>query len=275
LARGIPVYFQLERYNITPTDIVRSILHCEPDAIQPRVIVTPLWPASIFTEHADNLTEVSKGVVYQLEYRSQRISLIRSGMGAPQTGDVILALGCTPSETIVFTGSVGGLDTSMQVGDLVVTTRSLCGDGFSRYLGPDNRMQDCFLQPAEPDSDLTNKLQHMTAELCQRDSVSFHTGNIFSTDTIIAQSPHLLDYLVKDFECIGIEMETSAVFRAAGLVGIRAGALLQVSDVIPVNKTIFSGRTSEEMEHRRHVRQRVLPKVILDVLLESTSDDHA
>src|SRR5438874_7143320 len=47
------------------------------------------------------------------------VTVIRSGLGAPQTGDIVLALGCTRCETLVFSGSVGGLDAAMGIGDLV------------------------------------------------------------------------------------------------------------------------------------------------------------
>jgi purine-nucleoside phosphorylase len=73
---------------------------------------------------------------------------------------------------------------------------------------------------------------------------------------------------VKSFNCIGIEMETSSVFGAAKLVGIRASALLQISDVIPANKSLFSGRTREDKERRNFIRERTLAKVILDSTVE-------
>jgi purine-nucleoside phosphorylase len=59
-------------------------------------------------------------------------------------------------------------------------------------------------------------------------------------------------------------METAAVFGAARVVGIRAGALLQVSDVIPVNKTLFSGRTKEDHKKRRWLKENVLARIILE-----------
>jgi nucleoside phosphorylase len=62
-------------------------------------------------------------------------------------------------------------------------------------------------------------------------------------------------------------METSAVFQAARLVGIKAGALLQVSDVPHRNKSLFSGRTKEEMERRKSIRQEVLAHAVLCCVL--------
>ncbi len=263
----LPAYFQLNRYNIAPQDVVKTVLHCDPTSIQKKVIVTPVWDVNVFAGHLESMSEISKGVVYQLKYHGQLISFIRSGIGAPMTGDVILSLACTPCERVIFTGSIGGLDASMKVGDLLIPKKSLSGDGFSRYLSPDIETKDCFLQPAEPDSELQMAVMKNASKICKKDSVSLHSGTVFSIDSVIAQF-FRLEHLVKKFGCIGIEMETSSVFKAAKLVDIRASALLQVSDVIPVNKSLFSGRSKRENEQRHLIRRRVLAKAVLDSIID-------
>jgi len=264
----LPAYFQLNRYNITPQDVVKTVLHCDPGSIQTKAIVTPVWDVDVFASHLESMSEISKGVVYQWEYHGQLISFIRSGIGAPMTGDVILSLACTPCERVIFTGSVGGLDTSMKIGDLLIPKRSLSGDGFSRYLGPHVETEDCFLQPAEPNSELQMTVMKYASKICKRESIALHSGTIFSIDSVIAQF-FRLEQLVKNLGCIGIEMETSSVFKAAKLVDIRASALLQVSDVIPLNKSLFSGRSKREMERRHLIKRKVLAKAAL----ESITDD--
>lgn len=226
----------------------------------------PFWSVDIFTQVATNITEIVQGSVYQLEYQGQLVSLVRSGIGAPQTGDVILALGGTSCEEVVFTGSVGGLGNGIQIGDLVVVEKAFSGDGFSRYLDTEVSPSDCFLEPVEPDWDLTERIQTCAMETCRDRTIPLHRGAIFSTDSILAQF-FRLDYLVNDLQCIGIEMETAAVFRAAKLLGIRAGALLQVSDVPQQSKSIYAGRTEEEMERRRSIRKDVLAQVVLSSVL--------
>jgi purine-nucleoside phosphorylase len=158
----------------------------------------------------------------------------------------------------------------MEIGDLVVLDKSLCGDGFSRYLDENVLTRDCFLNPVEPDSGLAEIIKSHALEVCQRESISLHLGTVFSIDSIVAQF-FRLDYLVSNFDCIGIEMETSSVFRAARLVGIRASALLQVSDVIPANKSLFSGRTKDDMERRNSIREGILARVILDSIIDSAA----
>ena len=90
-----------------------------------------------------------------------------------------------------------------------------------------------------------------------------HVGPVFSIDTILGQF-FRQGYLVDELNCIGIEMETSATFNAARLVGIQAAALLQVSDVPVSGKSLFSARTTEENNRRRFIRRTILPEIILD-----------
>jgi nucleoside phosphorylase len=266
LDHRIPAYFQLDKYKITPEDVTRLVLGCEPNLIRPKVVVMPFWRAEIFSGVAKEITEIVPHHVYQMEYQSQFISLVRSGLGAPQTGDVTLALGCTPCETAIFTGSAGGLRDGLQIGDLLIVEKSLCGDGFSRYLEQEVLPGDVFLQPAGPEWCLMEALKNRAAEACLARSVTLHQGTVFSTDSILAQF-YRLDTLADELNCSAIEMETAAFFRAAQLVGIKAGALLQISDLPRQGKSLYAGRTDGDMERRRSIRREVLAQAVLSALL--------
>jgi hypothetical protein len=62
-------------------------------------------------------------------------------------------------------------------------------------------------------------------------------------------------------------METAATFGATRLIGIEACALLQISDVLPLKRSFFSGRTEQENRYRKLVRAKVLSKIVLDLLV--------
>ncbi len=51
-----------------------------------------------------------------------------------------------------------------------------------------------------------------------------------------------------------------------GLASFKAAALLQVSDVIPTRKSLFCGRTDEEMAERQRIKAEVVPRILLDTL---------
>jgi len=268
LPNRIPPYFQLEEHQISPEDVTRLILGCEPELIQPRVVFLPYWRAEVFSAAAGAVTEIVPGRVHQVAYQGQAISLVRSGIGAPQAGDMVLALGCTPCEMLVFAGSAGGLANGLNIGDLFVVEKSICGDGYSRYLEPEVLPGDRFLQTTTPDQVLSEILERRALEVCQARSTHLDRGSVFSTDSILAQF-FRLEALVDELECAAIEMETAAVFNAARLVGIRAAALLQISDLPRQGKSLFAGRTEAEMQRRRSIRQDVLAPAVLSALLAS------
>lgn len=266
MSSRIPGFFQLNKYNISAEDVARAFLHCDPGQVHANVVIMPHWKAGIFSSVIEEINEVFQDRLYEVKYRGQWISVIRSGIGAPLTGDVILALGCTPCEKVLFSRSAGGLGSRIQIGDLIIVEKSICGDGFSRYLDDALLPGDCFLRSAEPDRDLTVQLEKSAQQACLLMPVTVHQGTVFSTDSLLAQF-FRLDCLAEELTCIGIEMETAAVFQAARLVGIRAAALLQVSDVPQQNKSILAGRTRDEMGNRKVIRQKVLARAVLDSLL--------
>jgi purine-nucleoside phosphorylase len=274
MGKGLPEHFAHDRYNIKPDDVTRLILRCEPEQIHEKVIVTPCWhPEEFLADVVDNIKTIAEGNayethIYEISYQKQAISLVCSGIGAPQTGDVVLALGCTPCRYLVFTGSFGGLTEDLKIGDLFIITESIGGDGYSSYLAEDELTPNAFLKPAVPDPGLNNLLEkHAAAEAGAR-GVPLHQGRIFTTDTIVAQYFHL-EEMVKKYGCSGIEMETSAVFNGARMTGIAATALLIVSDVIPTGKNLFSGRTQRDQDRYHEIKRNVLGKIILNTLTDS------
>jgi len=244
---------------------VPAHLGCAPEDIREKVIITPHWPAREFAEAFESMTEVTPDRVYDVRYRGGDYTLIRSGIGAPLTGDVVLALGCTPCRTLIFTGSMAGLSADMQIGDLMVAERSFCGDGYSRYLDKATVPGDCQHEPVKPNVRLTQRLSRLAREACAAKGIRVHHGAVFSIDTIVAQFSRL-GHMTEELACVGLEMETAAVFRAARLIRIRAAALLLVSDLPLQGKSLYFGRAPEEMARYRAVRREVLAKVVLETL---------
>ena len=73
--------------------------------------------------------------------------------------------------------------------------------------------------------------------------------------------------MVSSLACIGIEMETAAVFRDARLAGILAAALLQVSDVAPDCKSLFAGRTEAEQQRRQQLQRELVSRIVIEALV--------
>lgn len=264
--RRLPDFFQLDQYNISPVDVTRMVFHCDPDVIHPDVILMPWWQPDLFIPWVGEITTIIPNILYELVFGGKPVSIIRSGIGAPQAGDSVLALGCTACERILFAGSVGGLRPEIRIGELMLPEFSYSGDGFSRYIDRDFPAKDTFLERATPDEGLARSIASSLAPLASQAGVRVHTGPVFSIDSILAQFSKL-DYLAIELGCIGIEMETAAVFKAARMVGIRAAALFSVSDVPVGKRTLYSGRSDDEQRFRKEIRSKVLAKALLDCLI--------
>jgi purine-nucleoside phosphorylase len=261
--KTLPAFFELEKFGISPADVTRMVFHCEPEEIHPDVILMPWWQPEIFRVWVGEINTLRSGVLFETEYKGKPISIVRSGVGAPLAGDSVLALGCTPCRRILFAGSVGGLSTRLRIGDLLVPSFSYSGDGFCRYLEPGFPPRDCCQECIAPDNGLTQAITSTTALFAEEAGVAMHRGPVFCIDSILAQFGKL-EYLANELGCLGIEMETAAVFKVARMVGIQASALLSVSDVPIQKQSLFAGRSEAEQSRRREIRRTVLARAVLD-----------
>ena len=263
--KRLPDYFQLDLYNISSADVIRMYFRCEPDFIHPDVILMPWWQPTIFASWTDQITTITESIVFETKFEGKPVSIVRSGIGAPQAGDMVLALGCTACERILFAGSIGGLRPNIQIGDLMMPEFSYAGDGFCRCLQPRFPPEDSYLERIPPDAALSSTVARSVTSLASEAGVTIHTGPVFCTDSILSEF-YKLDFIVEELGCIGIEMETAAVFKAARLVGIQAAGLFSVSDVPVRNRTVYAGRSQQEGDYRREIQKKVLAKALLDAI---------
>ncbi len=256
----------MKRFGSSHTDVCTHGLGVLPEHINENVILAPWWDPSLFPSlgEATPVCDVSFTTiqVWNIETASSPITFIRTGIGAPVLVDALLSLGVTRCKNVIFIGAIGALSSAMRIGDIILPEYSICGDGVSRYLSFDTLQgNDAFGQKAYPDKALTEALLQNTKEICAGHSVAWHTGKIFSTDTIFAQFAHIDEIL--SLGCNVIEMETAAAFLAGKLAGLSVTALFNVSDNTVANKSLVSGRTKEEMEYRAYVRKELFPQIML------------
>jgi len=257
-----------KRFGTNPIDIVHSSFQCEPEMIQKDVIIAPEWKPDLFADYADEINQVWDGMykIWNLSVRKKTVTYIRTGIGAPNVLEAVLALGCTSCEKIIFIGSVGGLDEKIKIGDIVIPEYSICGDGSCRYLTDQGLAgNDCFGEKYYPNKGIYDKIISKTKKITKENNVDWHIGKNFSIDTVIAQFAHIDEILAMGCNCI--EMETAALFKSAEICDIKACAIFNVSDNTMLKKSLLSGRSKEEMEFRRYVRKNILTKIVLESFL--------
>ena len=164
----------------------------------------------------------------------------------------------------MFIGSVGALDRSINIGDIVIPEYSICGVGANRYLTTDTiSNHDTYGKKYYPDKDFFNRVCESTNKIVKYENIKVHIGKTFSTDTIFAQFAHIDEFI--NMGCNTIEMETSTLFHASKIADIKSAAIFVVSDNTVVNKSLYSGRTEEDQKRRKKSKQDLVPKIALDV----------
>lgn len=252
------------RFGTDPAGLASGVLGCPPREIRPTVILAPVWePEGTFGLKAEPLTEGCVRV-WQVELDGKPATWVVPGIGAPANMDVVLALGAASCKRILFIGSAGALDEKMELGDIVLPEKSICGDGASRYLQRD-LAADPFARPAYPDKALLAQAEAACKKYCAQYGAGLHRAVNFSIDTIAAQFAHIDEILA--LGCGTIEMETAACFRAAELCGIPIAAIFSISDSTIRSKSLYSGRTQEEKRRRRELREAVFPPLLRDLIL--------
>lgn len=261
----------MKRFGAADEDICVNSLGIASNIIQDTVIITPGWePQKVAglgkAELLISSAPLYGSKVWNIKNGDIEMTFIKTGCGAPALMDTLLPLGMSKCKRIIFISSVGALDRKIGIGDIVIPEYSVCGDGASRYIASDKLGVDVFGEKVYPDASLLKLLKIETEKICDANSVKWHMGKAFCTDTIFAQFPHI-DSIINT-GCNLIDMETASAFRAAKLMKKPLVAIFCASDNTIANKSLISGRTQDEEAYRKFVRGQVLPNIILSLIKE-------
>lgn len=156
------------------------------------------------------------------------------------------------------------MTSGIRIGDFVIPRYSISGDGVCRYLTTSSMVIDRFGEKYYPDLVLGKKIISLSKRICALNRVNWHLAVNYSIDTIFAEFAYLEE--ITTMNCRVIEMETAAAFKAAKLWGIAIGAIFCVSGNVIMNKTLYFGRTQDDIIYKDEVRKKIFPEII-DALL--------
>jgi uridine phosphorylase len=137
------------------------------------------------------------------------LTIQATGMGGPSAAIVVEELIALGAHALIRIGTCGSLTGSLRIGDLVVPETALALDGTSRALGADGRVN--------PNAELT-------------------AGCAPGAPRVVAAS---VDVFYGNPETGGaevIEMECATLFQVAKLRGVRAAAVLGVTDELAAGR---------------------------------------
>jgi len=174
------------------------------------------------------------------EFNGVQISVQSVGMGIPSAAiyytELIRFYGV---QTLIRVGSCGGLSESVGLGDIICATSA----------GTDSAaittLNNGLTLPAVPNWDLFASAMRFAEEK----DIELVAGPVFTSDLFYGPSTNIFDELGTR-GILGVEMEVAGLFTIAALEGVKALALVTVSDDIVRNEVMSSAdreNTFDEM----------------------------
>lgn len=150
------------------------------------------------------------------EIKKLNLCFLDGGRGAPQAVDTVETLAALGVKNIVTVGMCGAYNSNVCVGEIIAPKKAFVEEGTSLHYYES-------IEASYPNEGLLNM------------AISLHGVSnypIVSTDAIYRQT-FRKESLWRSKGAVGVDMETSAVFSVAQYLGLRAVALLMVSDIHP------------------------------------------
>ena len=177
--------------------------------------------AETYLENAVQRNEERGLLGYTGEYGGQPVSVQATGMGCPTAAIVMEELVQLGVKRFLRVGTCGGLQTDLQLGDLIVALTAVPADGTARhYVGG---------EPHVPTADweLIHGAVHAAKELGQ----PMRVGPIASSDTFYDPDDGRHGRW-SSRGVLAVEMEAAVLFTIGALRKVQAGCLLTVSDIV-------------------------------------------
>jgi len=187
---------------------------------------------SKITDVWETATEVASHREYRTatgRYQETPISVTSTGIGGPSMGIAVEELARVGAETLIRVGSCGTVRSDIAVGDLVITSGAMRGEGTS-----EEYIDESY--PASADYEVIAAL----VAAAERLGHDYHVGVTLSTDSFYAgqgrpgfegyEAPGGDDLVetLKSANVANIEMEAATLLTLGNLYGLRAGAVCAV-----------------------------------------------
>ncbi len=151
-------------------------------------------------------------------HNGKKVTVGNGGRYAPDTAITTEILCAGGAEKLIRIGSCGSLQEKVKIGDLVIVTGALRGEGTTGYYVAKN-----FSTLSDPA--VVRALKEAAKSLGAR----YHLGWVYTTDALFQETPELIAELEQQ-AVSAIDMVTSAFLTVAQVRHKKAGAIMAVSD---------------------------------------------
>ena len=188
------------------------------------------WAAETFLDAPKLVNEVRGMLGFTGTYKGAPVTIHGSGMGMPSlsiyANELIRDYG---AKTLIRIGSCGGMQPHVKLRDIIIAMTASSLSTPSSGLFKEFNFAPCA------DYDL---LSAAVAEAQGKD-VGLHVGGIYSSDVFYDERPDLNEQMVRH-GILGVEMEAAELYNLAARYGVRALAVLTVSDHLQTGEALPS-----------------------------------
>ncbi len=184
------------------------------------------------------------------------ITIINFGMGSPNAAIIMDILSAIHPTAVLFLGKCGGLRDKNKVGDYILPSAGIRGEGTSNdYFPPEIPALPAF------------SLQRAVSSNIRNFGKDYWTGTVYTTNRRVWEHDPKFNEYLKSTRAMAIDMETATLFTAGFYNSIPIGALLLISDM-PLHddgvKTIESDKkvTASFVEEHLNIGVKSLTSLI-------------
>ena len=182
--------------------------------------------AETFLDNADQFNQVRGMLGFTGTYKDKPVSVMGSGMGMPSIGIYSYELFTEYEvDSIIRVGSAGGYKETLNLFDVLLVTESYSESSYARY--QNGFTGNCIAA----DAFLCDRLRASAAAL----DYPVVEGRIHSSDVFYRKEFEAEPYwkkILREQDCIAVEMESFALFHNAQVTRKQAACLLTVSDMM-------------------------------------------
>ncbi|MCB1332242.1 MAG: purine-nucleoside phosphorylase [Roseivivax sp.] len=186
------------------------------------------WAAETFLKDTRCVNQVRGMLGYTGTWNGHPVTIQGSGMGMPSlsiyANELIRDYG---AKTLIRIGSCGGMQPQVKIRDIILAMTASTLSTPSRGIFKELNYAPCA----------NWELLHAAYAKAAEKKVGIHVGGIYSSDVFYDERPDLNEQMTRH-GILGVEMEAAELYTLAARYGVRALAVLTVSDHLQTHEAL-------------------------------------
>ncbi|MEL7104423.1 MAG: purine-nucleoside phosphorylase [Pseudomonadota bacterium] len=186
------------------------------------------WAAQTFLTNIRLVNDVRGMLGFTGMYDGQAVTIHGSGMGMPSlsiyANELIRDYG---AKTLIRIGSCGGMQSHVKVRDVILAMTASSISTPSRGIFREVNFSPCA----------NYELLAKAAAASNARGTAYHVGGIYSSDVFYDERPDLNEIMTRH-GILAVEMEAAELYNLAARYGVRALAILTVSDHLQTGEAL-------------------------------------